>query len=79
MSSAATAILEQVDHLTEAECELIYEKLADRLHGLHEPDDSLSDEVKHTLDRRWEEIVSGTVQGIPHEVLMKELREQYAV
>lgn len=79
MSSAAAAILEQVDHLTEAECKHIYEKLGDRLHRANESDEVLSTEVKDTLDRRWEDIVSGKVQGIPHETLMKELCGQYAL
>jgi len=63
MSSVATAILEQVDHLTEAECELIYEKLADRLHAGHEPDDALSEEMKDTLDRRWRKSSQATCKA----------------
>lgn len=63
MSSAAAAILEQVSHLTDAECELVYRGLGERLYGHAEaPDEPLSDEMKGTLDRRWEDIVSGKVK-----------------
>lgn len=80
MSSAAAAILEQVAHLTDAECELVYRGIGERLYGAAEaPDEPLSDEMKDTLDRRWEEIVSGKVQCIPHEKLLQELQAKYGV
>lgn len=80
MSSAAAAILEQVSHLTDAECELVYRGLGERLYGHAEaPDEPLSDEMKGTLDRRWEEIVSGKVKCIPHDEVMSDLRAKYGL
>jgi hypothetical protein len=77
MSSAAAAILEQVSHLTDAECELVYRGLEERLYGA--ADEPLSVEMKDTLDRRWEEIVSGKVKCIPHDTLLQELQAKYGV
>ena len=80
MSSAAAAILEQVSHLTDAECELVYRGLGERLYGYAEaPDEPLSNEMKGTLDRRWEEIVSGKVKCIPHDEVMSDLRAKYGL
>ena len=42
-------------------------------------DEELSEEMKATLDRRWEEIVSGKVQCIPHDEVMSRLRSKYGV
>ena len=80
MSSAAAAILEQVAHLTDAECELVYRGLGERLYGAAEVSDQpLTNEMKDTLDRRWEEIVSGNVKCIPHDEVMKNLRAKYGI
>jgi len=39
----------------------------------------LDDAMKSTLDRRWQEIESGTVQCLPHEEGMARLRAKYNV
>jgi putative addiction module component (TIGR02574 family) len=80
MSSAAAAILEQVSHLTDAECELVYRGLEERLYGATESGgEPLSDEMKQTLDRRWDEIVSGKVKCIPHDEVMTKMRAKYGI
>lgn len=78
MSTTAEALLAPLLALPEQERLMI----ADRLHeSLHEPShgDDLSEEMKATLDRRWEEIESGEVECIPHGVVMEKLRARYAV
>lgn len=61
MSSQASAILEQVRQLPQAEREEVYWQLGDSLFA-KESQDSVSEELKTTLDRRWNEITSGRVQ-----------------
>jgi hypothetical protein len=77
MSAAALAILEQAKQLPDAECEIVLRGLDEHLHA--DASDELPDEMKQTLDRRWEEIVSGKVKCIPHAELMQELQLAYAL
>ena len=78
MSTATLAILEQATQLPEAECEELYQMLGDHLHRAHGQED-LTEELKGTLDRRWEEIVSGKVKCRDAFEVLDELRAKYNV
>lgn len=58
MSTAVESIVTQAMQLSEEE----RGEIVDLLAGSLQPADELSDEMKATLDRRWEEIESGKVK-----------------
>ena len=76
MSTATLSLFEQATQLSDAECEELYEQLGSHLYR-QEAEEPLTSEMKSTLDRRWEEIVTGKVQCIPHSQVMSELRAKY--
>lgn len=61
MSTQAAALYEQASQLSDTECEELYEKLGIHL-GRIIPDAELPDDLGETLDRRWNEIISGRVE-----------------
>jgi len=75
MSTAVESIVTQAMQLSEEE----RGEIVDLLAGSLQPEDELSDEMKATLDRRWEEIESGKVKCIPHEEVMARLRTKLGV
>lgn len=58
MTATAESLLHQALKLSEQD----RSELVDQLAGSIEPEADLSDEEKSTLDRRWDEIVSGKVK-----------------
>ena len=60
MSTQAAALLDQVRHLPQSEREELYWQLGDSLFA--KAGQEAEGELKTTLDRRWNEITSGTVQ-----------------
>ena len=60
MTAAAETILSTLLTLPEEDRLEIAERLQDSFSGLP-ADEDLTDEMKSTLDRRWDEIVSGKV------------------
>lgn len=54
-------------------------ELVDRLAASLPAEDELSDDVKSTLDRRWEEIASGKVECRDAFEVLAELRAKYNV
>jgi hypothetical protein len=79
MSTAATALFQQAAQLSEAECEELYEQLGNHLNRVPAPEEPLSSDVKATLDRRWEEIVSGKVQCRDAFEVLAELKAKHNV
>jgi hypothetical protein len=61
MSSKAASLFHQAAQLSDAECAELYEKLGMRLGKTNAAEPELPDGLADTLDRRWEEIVSGRV------------------
>ena len=62
--------------LSEQDRAIVAEQLNDSISLAEEP---LSDDMKATLDRRWEEIESGKVKCIPHEQVMANMRAKYGL
>jgi len=62
MSTQTAAILEQVHQLPLSEREELYWQLGDSLFAKTGQQEAEDDELKATLDRRWNEITSGAVQ-----------------
>ncbi len=62
MSTQTAAILEQVHQLPQSEREELYWQLGDSLFDKAGQQEAGDDELKATLDRRWNEITSGAVQ-----------------
>jgi putative addiction module component (TIGR02574 family) len=58
MTATAEALLDQALKLSEEDRTELVDHLAQSI----EPESDLSDDEKSTLDRRWEEIVSGKVK-----------------
>lgn len=75
MTATAESLLHQALKLSEQD----RSELVDQLAGSIEPEADLSDEEKSTLDRRWDEIVSGKVKCRDAFEVIEELREKYAV
>lgn len=75
MTATAESLLHQALKLSEQD----RSELVDQLAGSIEPEPDLSDEEKSTLDRRWDEIVSGKVKCRDAFEVIEELRAKYAV
>lgn len=76
MTATAEALLSDLLTLPEEDRLEIAERLQDSVQAGPE-DTGLEDGLKATLDRRWEEIVSGKVQCIPHDQVMASLRAKH--
>lgn len=61
MSSTAASLFHQAAQLSDAECAELYEKLGIRLGIISPAGADLPDGLADTLDKRWEEIISGRV------------------
>ncbi|TLD68250.1 hypothetical protein FEM03_23625 [Phragmitibacter flavus] len=76
MTATVETLLQQALTLSYDERALLADQLWESLH----PDPPLSDELKTTLDRRWEEIENGTVKCedafVALDRLEKELHER---
>jgi putative addiction module component (TIGR02574 family) len=65
--------------LPEADRMEIVERLQDSLFDVLQPAEEISEELKATLDRRWQEIESGQVECIPHETVMANLKAKHGL
>lgn len=72
MNATVDSILAAAATLSINEQRDIANRLWDRVEAAEA--EELSDEMKATLDRRWEEIESGKVKCVPHEEMMAKLR-----
>ncbi|SKA95270.1 putative addiction module component, TIGR02574 family [Prosthecobacter debontii] len=79
MTATAESILSNLLTLSEEDRLEIADRLQSSVYGPpgESEDVELSDEMKATLDRRWEEIESGKVECIPHEQVMAKLKAKY--
>ena len=75
MTATAESLLHQALKLSEQDRSELVDQLAESI----EPEADLSDEEKSTLDRRWDEIVSGKVKCRDAFEVIEELRAKYAV
>lgn len=75
MTAMAKSLLNQALQLSERDRSELVDQLAESI----APEPELSDEEKSTLDRRWEEIVSGKVKCRDAFEVIDELRAKYAV
>lgn len=78
MTAAAESILSTLLTLPEED----RLEIAERLQYSVSPvptDEDLTDEMKSTLDRRWEEIESGKVRCIPHAEVMASMRAKHGL
>jgi len=75
MTAMAESLLNQALQLSERDRSELVDQLAESI----APEPELSDEEKSTLDRRWEEIVSGKVKCRDAFEVIDELRAKYAV
>ena len=75
MTATAESLLHQALKLSEQDRSELVDQLAESI----EPEADLSDEEKSTLDRRWEEIVSGKVKCRDAFEVIEELRAKYPV
>lgn len=73
MTATVESIVTQALLLSAEERGIIVDRLAESMQS----ENDLSDEMKSTLDRRWEDIESGKVQCIPHKQVMQQLRGKY--
>ncbi len=78
MSTTAESLLPTLLSLPEEDRLEIAERLQESVYE-HEEAPDISDEMKATLDRRWEEIESGKVTCIPHEQVMEKLHAKYGI
>ncbi|MEN3942881.1 addiction module protein [Prosthecobacter sp. SYSU 5D2] len=78
MTAAAESILSTLLTLPEEDRLEIAERLQDSFSGLP-ADEDLTDDMKATLDRRWEEIESGSVRCIPHSEVMASMRAKHGL
>jgi hypothetical protein len=75
MNATVESVLETALKLSDEERELIYLKLGDTLYQpKDEGDAEISNAMKGTLDRRWEEIESGKVKCEDAFVVLERLR-----
>ncbi len=74
MTAIAETLLSQDLKLSEEDRVELVDQLTDSI----EPNDQLSDEEKSSLDRRWEEIVSGKVKCRDAFEVIDELMAKYA-
>ncbi len=79
MSSKAASLFHQAAQLSDAECAELYEKLGMRLGKISPAEPELPDGLADTLDRRWEEIVSGRVVCRDAFEVLAELRAKHHV
>jgi putative addiction module component (TIGR02574 family) len=77
MTATAEALLSSLLDLPEEDRLELAERLQASVTDEPADDEPISDEMKATLDRRWEEIVSGKVKCIPHEEVINELRAKH--
>ncbi len=78
MTATAESILSDLLTLPEEERLEIADRLQDSVYA-GQAGAELSDEMKDTLDRRWEEMMSGKVKGIPHEEVITNMRAKYGL
>lgn len=78
MTATAESILSNLLTLPEEDRLEIAERLQDSVYGTPSPGE-ISDDLKDTLDRRWEEIESGKVKCIPHDEVLTRLRAKYGI
>ena len=76
MPATVESVLSLAMTLSEQDRAIVAEQLHDSISLAEEP---LSDEMKATLDRRWEEIESGKVKCIPHDQVMANMRAKYGL
>ncbi len=76
MPATIESVLSLAMTLSDEERVVVAERLMD---SVPVPEEELDDATKATLDRRWEEIVSGKVKCIPHEEVMARLQSKYGV
>jgi len=62
MSTHAAALFQQAAQLSDAECGELYEKLGRLLGRISAAEPELPDGLAETLDRRWDDIVSGRAE-----------------
>jgi len=79
MTATAETILSNLLMLPEEDRLEIAERLQSSVYGTPGEPEELSDEMKATLDRRWEEIESGKVQCRDAFEVIAELRTKYHV
>jgi len=75
MTATAEQILAQAMNLNESERVALAERLWESVES-HRSDDDFTDEQKATLDRRWEEIVTGKVKCRPFKDTIEDLRRE---
>lgn len=74
------SLIDQTMKLSALDREIFLNRLHDRFHEEEEAvSDELSDDMKATLDRRWEEIVTGKVKCRDGFEVLAEIREMYGV
>ena len=74
MTATIDSVLSLAMTLSDEDRAIVAEQLID---SVAPPTEELSDEAKATLDRRWEEIVSGKVQCRDAFEVLAELRAKY--
>ena len=74
MTATIDSVLSLAMTLSDEDRAIVAEQLID---SVAPPPEELSDEVKATLDRRWEEIVSGKVRCRDAFEVLAELRAKY--
>lgn len=80
MNATVESVLKTALKLSDEDREMLYLKLGDSLYSAKdEGEDELSDEMKATLDRRWEEIESGKVKCEDAFVVLERLRRKLNV
>lgn len=76
MTTTVESIVSQAMLLSDEERSAVVDRLVE---SFHHDQDELPDEMKDTLDRRWEEIVSGKVKCRDAFEVLDELRAKYNV
>ncbi len=79
MTTTAESLMNTLLDLPEADRMEIVERLQDSLFDVPQPAEEISEELKATLDRRWQEIESGQVECIPHETVMANLKAKHGL
>jgi putative addiction module component (TIGR02574 family) len=79
MTATAESLINTLLELPEEDRMEIVERLQDSLFDTSHPTEAITDELKATLDRRWEEIESGKVKCIPHETVMANLKARHGL
>jgi putative addiction module component (TIGR02574 family) len=79
MTATAESLMNTLLELPEEDRMEIVERLQESIFDTSCPAEDITDELKATLDRRWQEIESGKVKCIPHETVMENLKARHGL